>query len=58
MSEATSGAAGTTGEVLERLSDEELTGEVSKLAAQLAAGEARMVELAAEADRRGLWGGK
>ena len=58
MSEATSGAAGTTGEVLERLSDEELIGEVSKLAAQLAAGEARMVELAAEADRRGLWGGK
>ncbi|CAN5594007.1 HNH endonuclease signature motif containing protein [soil metagenome] len=40
------------------LDDEALSAEVASLAAQLAAGEARLVELAAEVDRRGLWGGK
>ena len=40
------------------LDDDALSAEVASLAAQLAAGEARLVELAAEADRRGLWGGK
>jgi hypothetical protein len=35
-----------------------LAAEVATLGAQLAAGQARLVELAAEADRRGLWGGK
>jgi hypothetical protein len=55
--ETKSGTAVTSGGVLERLNNEELAGEVSKLAAQFAAGHARMVELAAEADRRGLWGG-
>jgi hypothetical protein len=44
--------------IFDRLSDDELAAEVSKLGAQLAAGQARMVELAAEADRRALWGGK
>ncbi len=43
---------------LEELDDDALTAEVASLAAQLAAGEARMCELAAEVDRRGLWGGK
>ena len=43
---------------LDELDDDALTAEVASLAAQLAAGEARLVELAAEADRRGLWGGK
>jgi Domain of unknown function (DUF222)/HNH endonuclease len=42
----------------ETLDDDELAAEVARLGAQLAAGEARLVELAAEADRRGLWGGK
>ncbi len=42
----------------EELDDDALTAEVASVAAQLAAGEARLVELAAEADRRGLWGGK
>lgn len=51
-------STGRTCDVSDHLSDDELAGEVSKLAAQQAAGQARMVELAAEADRRGLWGGK
>jgi hypothetical protein len=51
-------STGRTCDVPDHLSDDELAGEVSKLAGQLAAGQARMVELAAEADRRGLWGGK
>jgi len=42
----------------ETLDDDDLAAEVATLGAQLAAGQARLVELAAEADRRGLWGGK
>jgi hypothetical protein len=48
-------STGSTCDAPDNLSDDELTAEVSKLAAQLAAGHARMVELAAEADHRGLW---
>ena len=47
---------GSSCDTPDHLSDDELTAEVSKVAAQLAAGHARMVELAADADRRGLWG--
>jgi hypothetical protein len=43
---------------LDEFDDDTLTAEVARLGAQLAAGEARMLELAAEADRRGLWGGR
>jgi hypothetical protein len=43
---------------LNEFDDDTLTAELARLGAQLAAGEARMLELAAEADRRGLWGGR
>jgi len=45
-------------DTFDHLDDDELAAEVARLGAQLAAGQARLVELAAEADRRGLWGGK
>jgi hypothetical protein len=51
-------STGRTWGASDNLDDDELAAEVARLGAQLAAGEARMVELAAEADRRGLWGGK
>ena len=38
------------------LDDEALTAEVARVGAQVAAGQARLVELAAEADRRVIWG--
>ena len=51
-------STGRTCDLSDHLSDDELAAEVARLGAQLAAGQARLVELAAEADRRGLWGGK
>ena len=46
------GAAGRFAE----FDDEALTAEVARVGAQVAAGQARLVELAAEADRREIWG--
>jgi hypothetical protein len=51
-------STGSACDAPDNLSDGELSAEVSKLAGQLAAGHARMIKLAAEADHRGLWGGK
>ncbi|MGH2751942.1 MAG: DUF222 domain-containing protein [Actinomycetota bacterium] len=50
------GHAGERSKRLAHLDNEALTAEVSQLAAHLAAGTARLLELIAEADSRELWG--